>query len=90
MVIPPSVRGCRFGLPSHCWVTYMPDPPEKQPELIAALRAGSVISGECSVCHKTIIAKGIRVETQAELKHILKEAFAEHLGEEHRPDAQSK
>jgi hypothetical protein len=67
----------------------MPDHPEKQPELIATLRLGSAISGECSVCHKTIIVKGIHVDTQAELKHILKEAFAEHLGEEHRPDSQS-
>jgi hypothetical protein len=68
----------------------MPDPSVKQPELIATLRVGSVISGECSVCHKTIIFKGIHVGTQAELKHILKEAFAEHLGEKHRPGSQSK
>jgi hypothetical protein len=68
----------------------MPDAPEKQQELIATLRVGSVISGECSVCHKAIIVKGVHVETQAELKHVLKEAFAEHLGEEHRPDSQSR
>ena len=67
----------------------MPDPSEKQPELIATLRLGSLISGECSVCHKTIIVKGIHAETQAELKDILKEAFAEHLGEKHRPNSQS-
>lgn len=65
------------------------DPPEEQPELIATLRVGSVVSGECSACHKTIILKGIHLGTQAELQHILKEAFAEHLGEEHRPDSQS-
>jgi hypothetical protein len=77
--------------PSHSTVlaTSMPDPPERQPELIATLRMGSVVSGECSACHKTIIVKGIRAKTQAELQHILKEAFAEHLGEEHRPDSQS-
>jgi hypothetical protein len=67
----------------------MTDPPEQQPELIATLRVGSVVSGECSACHKAIIVKGIHVETRAELLHILKEAFAEHLGEEHRPDSQS-
>jgi hypothetical protein len=77
-------------IPLLRWATYMPDPPEKRPELIATLRVGSVISGECSVCHKTIVVKGIHIETQAELKHILKEAFAEHLGEKHRPDSQSK
>jgi hypothetical protein len=72
------------------WITYVPDPPEKQPELIATLRVGSMISGECSLCHKTIIVNAVHVETQADLKHILKEAFAEHLGEEHRPDSRLK
>lgn len=72
---------------SLSWTTYVPDPPEKQPDLIATLRVGSVISGECSLCHKAIVVKGIHVEAQAELKQILKEAFAEHLGEEHRPDS---
>ena len=77
--------------PPHSVVvaTSMPDPPEQQPELIATLRVGSVVSGECSACHKTLIVKGIHAETQAELQHILKEAFAEHLGEEHRPGLQS-
>ena len=85
-----SLRRCRFGLSLRLLgATYAPDPPEKQPDLIAALRVGSVISGECSVCHKTIIVKGIHVETQAELKDILKQAFAEHLREEHPPDWQS-
>ena len=68
----------------------MPDPQRKPPELIATLRVGSVVSGKCSICHKTIILKGIHVETLAELKHVLKEAFAEHLGEEHRPDSQGE
>jgi hypothetical protein len=67
----------------------MTDPPEQPPELIAILRVGSVVSGECSACHKTITVTGIRVETRTELQQILKEAFAEHLGEEHRPDSQS-
>jgi len=72
---PVSVRKCRFRLPTPLlWITYVPDPPEKQPELIAMLRVGSVISGECSVCHKTIVVKGVHVETQTDLKHILKEA----------------
>ncbi len=65
----------------------MTDPPEQQPELIAILRVGSVVSGECSICHKTVIVKGIHVETRGELQQILKEAFAEHLGEEHRSDS---
>jgi hypothetical protein len=64
-------------------------PPEQQPQLIATLRVGSVVSGECSACHKTIVVRGIHVETRVELQHLLKEAFAEHLGEEHRPDSQS-
>jgi hypothetical protein len=67
----------------------MPSPPEKQPQLINTLGVGSFISGECSVCHKNIIVKGIHVATQAQLKHIVEEAFAEHLGEEHRRDSQS-
>jgi hypothetical protein len=67
----------------------MTDPPEQQPELIAALRVGFVVSGECSAWHRNIIVKRIHVETRAELQHILKEAFAEHLGEQHRPDSQS-
>jgi hypothetical protein len=66
----------------------MSHPPSEQPELIGTLRVGSVVSGECSACHKIIIL--IHIETQAELKHVLKEAFAEHLGEEHRPDSQSE
>jgi len=67
----------------------MSDPSSKQPELIGTLRVGSVVSGECSAWHRTIIVKRIHVETRAELQHILKEAFAEHLGEQHRPDSQS-
>jgi hypothetical protein len=88
MLVPSPLANAGFGFPTPLlWATYMPDLPEKQPELIAAVRVGSVISLECSVCHKTIMVKGIHVGTQAELKHILKEAFAEHLGEEHRPDS---
>lgn len=91
MLVPSPLANAGFGFPTPLlWATYMPDLPEKQPELIAAVRVGSVISGECSVCHKTIMVKGIHVGTQAELRHILKEAFAEHLGEEHRPDSRLK
>ena len=89
-LLPSRVQVQILPIPLLRWATHMPDPPKKQPELIATLRVGSVISGECSVCHKTIILTGIHVETQTELKHVLKEAFAEHLGEEHRPDSQSK
>ena len=66
MLVPSSFANAGFGFPTPLlWTTYVPDPPEKQPELIATLRVGSVISGECSVCHKTIILKGIHVETQS-------------------------
>lgn len=64
---------CALRLP----LDHMPDAP--LPELIGILRVGSVISGECSVCHEVVMVKGIAVETPEELLDMLKRAFVEHV-----------
>jgi hypothetical protein len=59
------------------------------PELIATLRVGSVISGECSTCHEVIVVKGSGIEILEELSYMIKQAFLEHLRKRHSPDSQN-
>jgi excinuclease UvrABC ATPase subunit len=47
-------------------------------ELIARLQVGLAASGECSLCHEVIVAKGQRGEPE-ELSGILRQAFDEHV-----------
>ena len=58
------------------------------PELIAILRLGSLISGECSACHEVLLVKGSRTQTPGELSYMIKQAFLEHLQRKHSPDLQ--
>jgi hypothetical protein len=63
----------------------MPAAPQDEPELIATLRVGSVISGECSVCHRVVVVKGKGIEAPGELGSVIKLAFLEHIRVEHPP-----
>ena len=83
--------GCKFKRCSlHCSnsAALMPDVPENRPELIATLRVGSVISGECSVCHEVVVVKGLGIEAPGKLEHMIEHAFAGHVCSVHSPDSQ--
>jgi hypothetical protein len=56
------------------------------PELIALLRLGSMISGECAACHEVLLVKGSGTQTLGELSCMIRQAFLEHL--QRRPDLQ--
>lgn len=68
----------------------MPTPPSVEPELIATLRVGSVISGECSACHEVLLVKGIGAETSIEWVCAIEQAFLEHIRREHSADLQGR
>ncbi len=52
--------------------------PEK-PELIAKLQVGSIVSGECSVCHEVIVVRDPVSGTRDQLNDTLKQAFEAHI-----------
>lgn len=64
----------------------MPTLPTGEPELIATLRVGFVISGECSACHEVLVVKGIGAETPEESVYTIEQAFLEHIRREHSAD----
>jgi hypothetical protein len=55
----------------------------ENPKLIALLRVGSVIFGECSVCHHKIVVTGVPLDTEADGVHLIREAFDNHVQEQH-------
>jgi len=52
------------------------------PELIAKLRVGSIVSGECSVCHEVIIVQDPGAGMPNQLGNTLRQAFEEHVHQE--------
>ena len=68
----------------------MPASPTGEPELIATLRVGSVISGECSACHEVLVVKGIRAETSVACVCAIEQAFSEHIRLQHSADLQGR
>jgi len=51
----------------------------QKPELIAKIRVGSIVSGECSVCHEVIIVQDPATEMPDQLSDTLRQAFEEHI-----------
>jgi hypothetical protein len=56
----------------------------QKPELIAKLRVGSIVSGECSVCHEVIIVQDPGARMPDQLSNTLRQAFEEHVHQESR------
>jgi hypothetical protein len=74
MLIPPSFANSgseSCTVPLLASATYMSDEPKALPELIAKLRVGSMISGECSACHEVILVKGSDIETPGESSYMI-------------------
>lgn len=51
------------------------DAMSEKPELIAKLRVGSIVSGECSVCHQVIVVRDPDAEAPDQGNDKLKHAF---------------
>ncbi len=68
----------------------MPTPTSVEPELVATLRVGSVISGECSACHEVVVVKGMRAETPIDWVRAVEQVFLEHIRREHSTDLHGK
>jgi hypothetical protein len=54
----------------------------EKPELIAKLRVGSIVSGECSVCHQVIVVRDPDAEAPDQQNDKLKHAFEQHTHSE--------
>ena len=50
-----------------------------KPVLIAKLRVGSTVSGECSLCHEVIVVQDPAGESAAQKSDTLQQAFEEHV-----------
>ena len=61
--------------------TVLDDTVKTPAQLIGLLRVGSLISGECSLCHEVILSKVSQESVPA--SRPIKDAFAKHVGTKH-------